>query len=409
VHSIVSSPTSPTLEQLEEASQRLRRTRPTSPTLEQREEASQRLRRTRPTSPTLEQREEARARLRRTRPTSPTLEQREEARARLRRTRPTSPTLEQREEARARLRRTRPTSLTLEQREEASARLRRTSWLARRSLRSLGRLGEVWRSRAFLIASAPLIVFTAALAAQNTPDDLSKDQDYREELGVNEFTAPSIEKLFNTLDSLKPIPVNALVRPVTELNTADRSKYALSFGVLIGDGFLDVEAEQNKDVEALGRELIRRAKVLGVEERVSRHSRKLLDLAKQNDWERLRKELIVTQEDVEKALLELRDEPIVHLLSLGGWIRGLQIGAASVAADYSPDRAKTLRNIELLDYYLDRLNTLSPRLKRSELIQKITAQLQAVRAIYADNEVLSASQVNSIQATATSMVDLIEK
>ena len=265
------------------------------------------------------------------------------------------------------------------------------------------------RSRALILACAPLIATTVTLFAQKASDDLSNDQDYREELGVNEFTAPSIEKLFNTLDSLKPIPINALVRPVAELNTAERSKYALSFGVLIGDGFLDVEGEQNKDIEPLGRELIRRAKVLGVEERVSRHSRKLLDLAKQNNWERLRKELIVTQEDVEKALLELRDEPIVHLLSLGGWIRGLQIAAASVAADYSPERAKTLRNLELLDYYLDRLSTLSPRLKRSELVQKITTELETVRTTFKDNEVLSPPQVNSIQAAATSMVDLIEK
>jgi hypothetical protein len=289
-----------------------------------------------------------------------------------------------------------PTSPVLEQPGEVAEKLRRTSLCSR-------------RSRSFIIACAPLIVTAATLHAQKESDDLSKDQDYREELGVNEVTAPSIEKLFTTLDSLKPIPVNALVRPVTELNTAERSKYALSFGVLIGDGFLDVEAEQNKDIESLGRELIRRAKVLGVEQRVSRHSRKLLDLAKQNDWDRLRKELIVTQEDVEKALLELRDEPIVHLLSLGGWIRGLQIAAASVAADYSPERAKTLRNIELLDYYLDRLNTLSPRLKRSELVQKITAQLETVRTTFKDSEVLSPPQVNSIQAAATSMVDLIEK
>ena len=294
-----------------------------------------------------------------------------------------------------------PISPILEHEGESGERHSRTSWGSWRSR----------PSRALIIACAPLIATTVALHAQKASDDddLSKDQDYREELGVNEFTAPSIEKLFNTLDSLKPIPINALVRPVTELNTAERSKYALSFGVLIGDGFLDVEGEQSKDIESLGRELIRRAKVLGVEQRVSRHSRKLLDLAKQNDWERLRKELIVTQEDVEKALLELRDEPIVHLLSLGGWIRGLQIAAASVAANYSPERAKTLRNLELLDYYLDRLNTLSPRLKRSELVQKITAQLETVRTIFKDNEVLSPPQVNSIQAAATSMIDLIEK
>jgi hypothetical protein len=311
---------------------------------------------------------------------------------------PTSPFLGHAGEAGERLRRTSPTSRSDRLKSKIDLKLRRTTWRSR-------------RSRALIIVCVPLIATTAALQAQKATDDddLSKDQDYREELGVNEFTAPSIEKLFSTLDSLKPIPVNALVRPVTELNTAERSKYALSFGVLIGDGFLDVEGEQNKDIESLGRELIRRAKVLGVEQRVSRHSRKLLDLAKQNDWERLRKELIVTQEDVEKALLELRDEPIVHLLSLGGWIRGLQIAAASVAANYSPERAKTLRNLELLDYYLDRLNTLSPRLKRSELVQKITAQLETVRTIFKDNEVLSPPQVNSIQAAATSMVDLIEK
>jgi|HubBroStandDraft_4_1064222.scaffolds.fasta_scaffold53254_2 hypothetical protein len=292
-----------------------------------------------------------------------------------------------------RLRRTSPTSLLYRQQAESNPKLRRTSRC----------------SRSLLLVTGSLLVLTATLNAQNGSDDLSKDQDYREELGVNEFTAPSIEKLFGILDSLKPIPINPLSRPITELNTAERSKYALSFGVLIGDGFLDVEAEQNKDIESLGRELIRRARVLGVEQRVSRHSRKLLDLAKQNDWDRLRKELIITQEDVEKALLELRDEPIVHLLSLGGWIRGLQIAAASVAADYSPERAKKLHNIELLDYYLDRLNTLTPRLKRSELIQKITVQLQSLRPIFKDNEVITQPQVNSLQATATGMLDLIEK
>jgi hypothetical protein len=316
-------------------------------------------------------------------------------------TSPTAPVLEQQGEAGQQLRRTSPNSRSERLGSKIGLKCCRTSWRSRRYL----------PSRALIIVCAPLIATTAALHAQKASDDddLSKDQDYREELGVNEFTAPSIEKLFNTLDSLKPIPVSALVRPVTELNTAERSKYALSFGVLIGDGFLDVEGEQNKDIESLGRELIRRAKVLGVEQRVSRHSRKLLDLAKQNDWERLRKELIVTQQDVEKALLELRDEPIVHLLSLGGWIRGLQIAAASVGADYTPERAKTLRNLELLDYYLDRLNTLSPRLKRSELVQKITAQLETVRTIFKENELLSPPEVNSIQAAATSMVDLIEK
>jgi hypothetical protein len=79
-----------------------------------------------------------------------------------------------------------------------------------------------WGSRALLLVAGALTVLTTAINAQNNSDDLSKDQDYREELGVNEFTAPSIEKLFSTLDSLKPIPVNLLTRPITELNTSER-------------------------------------------------------------------------------------------------------------------------------------------------------------------------------------------
>src|SRR5260370_12277264 len=144
--------------------------------------------------------------------------------------------------------------------------------------------------------------------ASNVKEDLSKGPDYREELGVNEFTAPSIDKIFASLDALKPIPFDAVTRPVSELNTNDRSKYALAFGVLIGDGFLDVAAERDQDLPALGRELIRRAKGLGVGERVARHSKRLLDLAQINAWDKLRKELSVTHADVENAMLALHHE-----------------------------------------------------------------------------------------------------
>ncbi|HZC36611.1 MAG TPA: hypothetical protein VE242_13400, partial [Chthoniobacterales bacterium] len=54
--------------------------------------------------------------------------------------------------------------------------------------------------------------------ASNPKEDLSKDPDYREEMGINEFTAPSIEKVFLSLDALKPIPFDDVTRPVTELN-----------------------------------------------------------------------------------------------------------------------------------------------------------------------------------------------
>jgi len=57
---------------------------------------------------------------------------------------------------------------------------------------------------------------------------------------------PSIEKLFATLDSFKPIPTQKLTRLPNSLRITNRIKLALSFDVLIGDGFLAIESENAK-------------------------------------------------------------------------------------------------------------------------------------------------------------------
>ena len=251
------------------------------------------------------------------------------------------------------------------------------------------------------------LAFAQIIEAQED-SDMANDSHFREELGVNQYTTPSIEQLFHTLDSLKPIPIQELTRPPRALRLDNRVKFALSFGVLIGDGFLAVEGEQVKAIEPLGRELLRRAKGLGVQQRVARHSKQLLNLAKELDWSGLRKELIVTQKDVESAMLDLRDEEMVHLLSLGGWIRGLEIGAASVEADFSPERVSKLRQLDLLDYYLQRLETLSTPLKSTALISQIISGLKEVRQKLTATPSVSKEDVSDIQKTARNLVALIE-
>jgi hypothetical protein len=254
------------------------------------------------------------------------------------------------------------------------------------------------------------VIFAVSTTAEAQEDgDLYGDSHFREEQGVNEFTAPSIEKLFEVLDSLKPIPTAELTRPVEPLRLDNRVKYALSFGVLIGDGFLAVEQEDSKAIEPLGRELLRRAKGLGVQQRLNRHSKEMLELAKKSNWETLRKELIVTQNDVESAMLDLRDEEIAHLLSLGGWIRGLEIAAASVADDWTPERAAKLRQLGLLDYFLQRLDTLSPPLKSTPLISRITAGLKDVQGKVGPEQTPSREEALAVRDIAHNLIELIEQ
>jgi hypothetical protein len=261
----------------------------------------------------------------------------------------------------------------------------------------------------FRLIFVNLVLLAPFAAKAQQEGDLSDDSHFRDEQGVNEYTAPSIEKLFQMLDSLKPIPTRGLTRAPKSIRLDNRIKYALSFGVLIGDGFLAVEEEDTKAIEALGRELLRRAKGIGVEQRVSRHSKELLQLAKRSDWAALRKELIVTQKDVENAMLDLRDEEMAHILSLGGWIRGLEIAAASVSEDFTPERVSKLRQMDLLDYYLQRLDTLSPPLKSTPLISTIISALQEVHQKLAGTKNLSKEDVSGIRDTARGLVALMNE
>src|SRR5437588_7730475 len=85
----------------------------------------------------------------------------------------------------------------------------------------------------------------------------------------------------------------------------------------------------------LGRLLTREARGLGVADRVMRHSASLTELGRRGTWPAVRKELIATQADVEQAMIELRDQKMAHLISLGGWLRGLEISAAAIELDFS--------------------------------------------------------------------------
>jgi hypothetical protein len=122
----------------------------------------------------------------------------------------------------------------------------------------------------------------------------------------------------------------------------------------------------------------------------------------------LRKELIVTQKDVELAMLDLRDEEIAHLLSLGGWIRGLEIAAASVATTFTAERAEKLRQLDLMDYYLERLGDLSPSLKATPWMINIVQGLTTIRQKLSPQQPLTQEDSASIQATAHEMVEVIE-
>ena len=201
----------------------------------------------------------------------------------------------------------------------------------------------------------------------------------REELGVNPYTAPSVAEIFQQLDDLKPLPYEQLKRDFPQAAHASREQMGMVFGSLVADGFLIVESQKRNLVEDLGRVLLRQARSLGVGDRVMRHSASLTELGKKGDWTAVRRELISTQQDVEQAMTELRDQKMAHLISLGGWLRGLEICAGAVESNYTPDRAAVLWQRDLINYFAEEIKTLPPAVAHKPLFEKVRTGVNAIR------------------------------
>lgn len=264
---------------------------------------------------------------------------------------------------------------------------------------------------------AAVALFSVSSPAQEDIEvqlERSSNEHMREELGVNPITTPSIQEVLKQLEVFRPVPVALIDSANREATFNNRLQTSMHFGSLVADGFLLTLAERPQDLQDVGKALIRQARALGVGERLTKRSKSLLELSDKGDWVGMRQELVRTQEDVETSMLELRDEEMAHMISLGGWLRGFQLGANSTADAYSPAKAKVLGNVEIMDYFLDRLDTLHPRLKKTEMVTTLTAKLKEIRGLAGEaaDKPLTAVQVarlrdlaNETEAAAVAKLD----
>lgn len=257
------------------------------------------------------------------------------------------------------------------------------------------------------VASVVFILLTGLgmAAAQDSIDQelqQSSDEHMREELGVNPITTPQIQEILKTLEVVRPIPLDVISAANRDANFSNRLQTAMHFGSLVADGFLLALAERPTDVQDVGRALIRQSRALGVGDRLTKRSKSLLELSDKGDWVGMRQELIRTQEDVEQSMLDLRDAEMADLISFGGWLRGFQLAATSTATDYTPAKAALLGNFEIMEYFMERLNTLHPRLQKTEFVTTLAAHLKDINAvaIEANGVPLTREQVEKVRRLA---------
>jgi len=198
---------------------------------------------------------------------------------------------------------------------------------------------------------------------------------------LDAISIPTPGELFAALEKPgKPNWVGQMRGPIGT-SYKNRAQIALNLGGLIADGFIAVEAKDSQQVKNIGTDIIKLAKALGVSENVLSRGNSINEFAENNEWDALQEELEATQNEVKSSMQTHRDQDLVILVSVGGWIRGTQAVSSAVMQNYDERAAKVLRQPALVNFIQTKLNEVSPEVKDEPLVKDVTDELPNVEKL----------------------------
>ena len=248
-------------------------------------------------------------------------------------------------------------------------------------------------------------------AAPSAPAHLLSPNDLAQAVKSDAITIPTPGETFAALSKQTKPNWTASFRGPIAMNYKSRAQIALNLGGLIADGFIAIEAQDSQQVKNTGGDILKMAKALGVSENILARGNSINQFAENDEWPALQEELEATQNEVKSSMQSHRDQDLVILVSLGGWIRGTQVVSGVVAKNYNQKVAQVLRQPELLRFIHAKLAEVSPELLADPLVKSVDAQLQDVEKIVATpfGKSLSAAEVAHLQNAIAHLMQQIQK
>jgi hypothetical protein len=190
----------------------------------------------------------------------------------------------------------------------------------------------------------------------------------------------------------------------------NRPQIALNLGGLIADGFIAVEAQDSQQVKNIGTDIIKMAKALGVSENILGRGNSINEFAENSEWDALQEELEATQNEVKSSMQSHRDQDLVILVSLGGWIRGTQVVSAAVLQNYDEQSAKVLRQPALVNFIHAQMNDVSPETHDDPLVKEVSDQLSGIEKLvsFPPGKAPSVDDVRKVNEAVGRVMDQIQ-
>ena len=230
-----------------------------------------------------------------------------------------------------------------------------------------------------LFVCVALLAFGSVSPAVEPPR-LSAEQ-IAKAIRTDTLTIPTPGELFAALDKPGKPNWQSQYRAPVPATYRNRAQIALNLGGLIADGFIAVEAQDPQQVKNIGTDIVKLAKALGVSDNVLSRGNSINEFAENSEWDTLQEELEATQNEVKTSMQSHRDQDLVILVSLGGWIRGTQVVSAAVMEIYDERSARVLRQPAVVNFIQSRMSEISADLHAEPLVKDVNEQLGNIQKL----------------------------
>lgn len=259
-------------------------------------------------------------------------------------------------------------------------------------------------------------VLSACLVLASTAFPLAaQDEDaVPERIDLSNFPGEIVEKvvvpipaeIFAVLDKLDEPDWNSGINlPEEESQGTERAVLALTFGSLVGEGFVAVQAKNADEIQKIGRRVLSLSQSLGLAGAVRPHSLAIIEAAGNREWDAVREELDSTQQTVRDTMQKLRDHELSELVSLGGWLRGTHVVTSFISDSFNEDKAEILNQPGLIAHFRKTLEAMEGPSKNSPQIRAISTGLARLEAIIAAEGELSEDEVRELRDICQEMLN----
>jgi hypothetical protein len=263
--------------------------------------------------------------------------------------------------------------------------------------------------RRSLICAAVCISATCTLVlAQDGPPALTKDEIAAATNGER-ISLPMPSELFAALAKKGKPDWSKLARKSAANNFANRQQIALNLGGLVADGYLAVEAKDAAQIELVARDIRTLAKGFGLDDELVQRGKNIVEFAKAGNWDALMETLEATQNEVMDAMRAQKDQDLVILVMLGGWLRGTEVVTSYLSANYTPEGARVLRQPAVVDFFVKRVTAMPRRMLDTPLMEAVRLALFDIHKSvnYSSETTPTEEDVKKLNAMAAAIIKTI--